>query len=554
MAPSPAGSSSVRVGALNLSAAVGRFVVLTQPRSGSTWFVKYSESFAKCSGVVTSGEIMHPAVLAKWSERVLGKRVRGTVKHAEYLRYLHGFYELLGRGEGWRGEFEEHSSLEDSSVLPDVRAVGFKLMYTQLPRLGPGAPVGAGGMMRNVTLKGFLKYAAANNVVVIHLTRLNHLERLISLEAIRRSNLSYHVTGSGAPTRYSHRSMEWQHHVAAGSVVRPSSSLSWSSRNLLGELEQASRTSETSEMTANLGEQEGHDRVYNATTTDVATTPMMRYASSSKARGASGVFLNVTAAHAFARSQLRQNRELQAFLDRYCTKFGTTCRTVAYEHLIGDHSRRYFDGLREAIGVSKCHSSSRQQSIEVLRHVPELKNRQTAATSPPLSSKSRELRSTWVPCSQRVVNFDDLAQSHQFANSAWLDMCRNANRIPQWLEDASYQCNQLSTGVEKNKNAGRLMVGITSGSVVRDRMCSQLAVTGTAIDDARLLRLDIETYEHGLKTLFRRNPNRQITQYETKDGQLKPDDRRLNLFEPPHSPEQSRRAAGVSVLLPESPN
>ena len=339
----------------NLSS-VARFAVLTQPRSGSTWFVKYSEAFAKCSGVVTSGEIMHPAVVSKWSERVLGKRVEKSFEHADYLKYIGSVYESLASGEGWRGEFEEHSTTEDAKILPRVRAVGFKLMYAQLPRTGPGAPVADAGAMRDVTLKGFLKYAATHGVVIIHLTRLNHLERLISLEAIRNSNLTYHIKGQ--PTRYSHRDNNF------------------------------------------------------------------------KERRLSGIFLNVTKAHAFVRSQLKQNQDLQFFLDRYCEKFGASCETVAYEHLIGKNSTFYFDALRRAVGLDNCEISLK-----------------------------KDQKTTWVPCAQRIANFDELAKSHQFNRSAWLHMCQHENTIPQWLED---------------KN--------------------------TAKDDAGLLRIHIETYEHGLKT------------------------------------------------------
>ncbi|KAH8059297.1 hypothetical protein JL720_13857 [Aureococcus anophagefferens] len=42
-------------------------------------------------------------------------------------------------------------------------------------------------MLRNVTLKGFLKYAAQSKIAVVHLVRLNHLERFISLAPSTRT-------------------------------------------------------------------------------------------------------------------------------------------------------------------------------------------------------------------------------------------------------------------------------------------------------------------------------------------------------------------------------
>ena len=42
---------------LDLDPAIRRFLVLTQPRSGSTWFCKYSANLAAFSGVVTAGVV-----------------------------------------------------------------------------------------------------------------------------------------------------------------------------------------------------------------------------------------------------------------------------------------------------------------------------------------------------------------------------------------------------------------------------------------------------------------------------------------------------------------
>ena len=158
-----------------------RFVVLTQPRSGSTWFVKYSELFAKMPGVVTRGEELHPDVVAKRTTKDLSLDI------VEYLKYVRNVYAEL--------ECQQNKT----------RAVGFKLMYHQLPRSGVhGQPVipGARSMLGKLTLESLLRYAGQQRVLHIHLIRINHLERFISMTAITTFGLRYHQKG-GAPTSYS---------------------------------------------------------------------------------------------------------------------------------------------------------------------------------------------------------------------------------------------------------------------------------------------------------------------------------------------------------------
>ncbi|KAJ1451496.1 hypothetical protein M885DRAFT_529521 [Pelagophyceae sp. CCMP2097] len=316
--------------------ALRRFVVITQPRSGSTWFVKFSERFAQCPGMVTDGEVLHPAAMKKRSPSLLGKVVTDP-SFADYIKYVKGTFERLKRGLGWRGEVAaEVWSDGEAAVFEEfspVRAVGFKLMYSQLPSNGPGAPVADSGMMRNVTLKAFLKYCAVSDIAIIHLHRLNHLERFISLSTIKGNdtNATYHDAG-GLPTATSRRSN--------------------------------------------------------------GATPKLR--------------LDANAAELFVRVQLRQNRHLQHFLDVYCQKFNATCHTVAYEHLVGPTAEDYFAAVRRKIGVEAC-------------------TEKASANGP----------SQWLPCAERVENWDQVSRYKGLAGSVCVEMCSNGNIIPQWSSDVA---------------------------------------------------------------------------------------------------------------------
>ena len=67
------------------------------------------------------------------------------------------------------------------SVAP--AGAGFKVLYPQLPEKR------GFGVDSQSALKGFLKYAAASRVTLVHLVRLSQLERFMSLESIRRGQI-----------------------------------------------------------------------------------------------------------------------------------------------------------------------------------------------------------------------------------------------------------------------------------------------------------------------------------------------------------------------------
>ncbi|KAH8095479.1 hypothetical protein JL720_2780 [Aureococcus anophagefferens] len=163
---------AAHIAPIDVPETAARFVVITQPRSGSTWFVKYSRLFAQCPGVVTAGEVLHPETLAEAAPRILGR-----------------------------------GGAAAPSTTP-VRAVGFKLMYAQLPLHGPGAPVAESGMLRNVTLKGFLKYAAQSKIAVVHLARQNrHLQHFLDASCDKFGATCVtvaheHLVGDGAPAYF----------------------------------------------------------------------------------------------------------------------------------------------------------------------------------------------------------------------------------------------------------------------------------------------------------------------------------------------------------------
>ncbi|KAK7242392.1 hypothetical protein SO694_00012452 [Aureococcus anophagefferens] len=78
---------------LDLDPAIRRFLVLTQPRSGSTWFCKYSANLAAFSGVVTAGEALHPESVRRYRSRT-GGAADPDASLAGYLAYVADVFEL----------------------------------------------------------------------------------------------------------------------------------------------------------------------------------------------------------------------------------------------------------------------------------------------------------------------------------------------------------------------------------------------------------------------------------------------------------------------------
>ena len=58
-----------------------RFLVVGQPRAGSTWLTKYSPLLARCPGVVTTGEALHPLTV----ERLAPQPIHLLVLQADAL-------------------------------------------------------------------------------------------------------------------------------------------------------------------------------------------------------------------------------------------------------------------------------------------------------------------------------------------------------------------------------------------------------------------------------------------------------------------------------------
>ena len=56
-----------------------RFLVVGQPRAGSTWLTKYSPLLARCPGVVTTGEALHPLTVERLAPQLLGNEASTAV-------------------------------------------------------------------------------------------------------------------------------------------------------------------------------------------------------------------------------------------------------------------------------------------------------------------------------------------------------------------------------------------------------------------------------------------------------------------------------------------
>ena len=114
--------------------------------------------------------------MERLATQLLGNDASAPLPLPDYTAYVRGVFEKLEAG-GWNESSQPHVS--------PVRGAGFKVLYPQLPKRGFGVD-------SQSALKGFLKYAAASRVTLVHLVRLSQLERFMSLESIRQGQLQYH--------------------------------------------------------------------------------------------------------------------------------------------------------------------------------------------------------------------------------------------------------------------------------------------------------------------------------------------------------------------------
>jgi LPS sulfotransferase NodH len=148
-----------------MSASPTAFVVLTFPRSGSTWLMSTLDS--------------HPRITA-YDELFLGAegvqpRPADVPDFASYLARVPGPARRLGplhRAAYLRAVFRERAGIE---------AVGFKLMYGQA-RANPG----------------LLPLFAVRRVRAVHLIRANLLDAVVSYEAGRASGVFHRQPGDPA--------------------------------------------------------------------------------------------------------------------------------------------------------------------------------------------------------------------------------------------------------------------------------------------------------------------------------------------------------------------
>ena len=77
-----------------------RFLVVGQPRAGSTWLTKYSPLLARCPGVVSTGEALHPLTVERLAPQLLGNEASAPLPLADYTAYVRGVFEKLESG-GW---------------------------------------------------------------------------------------------------------------------------------------------------------------------------------------------------------------------------------------------------------------------------------------------------------------------------------------------------------------------------------------------------------------------------------------------------------------------
>ena len=84
-----------------------RFLVVGQPRAGSTWLTKYSPLLARCPGVVTTGEALHPLTVERLAPQLLGNEASAPV------------WKSTSASGAWRGgravRNEHHHAIEQAS-------------------------------------------------------------------------------------------------------------------------------------------------------------------------------------------------------------------------------------------------------------------------------------------------------------------------------------------------------------------------------------------------------------------------------------------------------
>lgn len=164
----------VRAGVTTTAAAprrIKRFLVLTLPRSGSTWFCLQSPELGGDSNIAAGEEAMISFY----------KEMKST---EEYLQKVEDLFQHLEAGH------------KIPSGEPDPKwknriplAAGFKIMYHQLPKGDRSASLGA-----------LLRYAKRHDILIVHYWRENQFARYLSTLAISSGITTYHGPRSSLST------------------------------------------------------------------------------------------------------------------------------------------------------------------------------------------------------------------------------------------------------------------------------------------------------------------------------------------------------------------
>ena len=106
-----------------------RFLVVGQPRAGSTWLTKYSPLLARCPGVVTTGEALHPLTVERLAPQLLGNEASAPVwKSTSVTGARHrrpGSVERRGTGIATPSSRRCVDGVEDDAMIQHERAVKF---------------------------------------------------------------------------------------------------------------------------------------------------------------------------------------------------------------------------------------------------------------------------------------------------------------------------------------------------------------------------------------------------------------------------------------------